>query len=98
MSASIPPKPPVAVSEPHLVPAAKDAPALEPLISTSPANQSTAAASAGGATGIVIILLWICGLFKIVVPPEVAAAFVSIIGAGVHWAVVTYSKPTTATS
>lgn len=88
MSASIPVKPPVA----------KDVPILEPLISTSQANQSTAAASAGGATGIVIILLWVCGLFKIVVPPEVAAAFVSIIGAGVHWAVVTYSKPTTATS
>jgi glucan phosphoethanolaminetransferase (alkaline phosphatase superfamily) len=63
------------------------------LISSSPADQSTAAASSGGAASIVVVLLWILSLFKIPVPPEVAAAFVVMIGAVVHYVVILFAMP-----
>ena len=92
MSAAItalPPEPiaPSAVTQPQQLQA--------PLVSSSPANQSTAAASSGGAAGIVIILLWALGLAKITVPPEVAAALVTLIGSAVHCVVIRYGMPTT---
>ncbi len=76
------------------IPPADPPPAPVPLVSSSPANQSTAAASSGSAAGVVIILLWLIGLFHVTVPPEVAAAFVTLIGTGVHWAVVKWGLPT----
>lgn len=66
-----------------------------PLISNSPANQSTAAASSAGAAAIVIILLWILGLFHVTVPPEVSAAFVTLVGMAVHFVVIKYGLDTT---
>ena len=69
--------------------------ATAPLVSSSPANQSTAAASSGGAAGIVIILLWAIGLTHVTVPPEVAAALVTLIGILVHWVVIKWGLKST---
>jgi glucan phosphoethanolaminetransferase (alkaline phosphatase superfamily) len=65
-------------------------PIVPPLISSSAANQATAVASSGSAAALVVILLWLIGLFHVTVPPEVAAAFVTLVGAAVHWAVIKY--------
>lgn len=61
-----------------------------PLVSTSPANQATANASGAGAAALVTILIWGLGAVHVVVPPEVAAAFTVIVGAGVHYLVVKF--------
>lgn len=64
-----------------------------PLVSSSPANQATAAASSASAAAMVVILIWILGLVHVPVPSEVSAAFVTLGGAGVHWAVVKWGLP-----
>lgn len=81
----IPPQP----LHPAVVPAAKPLPEL-PLISTSPANQSTAAASSGGAAGAVVVGLWVLSLWHITVPPEVAVAAATMIAALFHWVMITF--------
>lgn len=65
-------------------------PLPEPLVSTSPANQATANASGAGAAALVTILIWGLSAVHVTVPPEVAAAFTVIVGAGVHYLVVRY--------
>jgi hypothetical protein len=60
------------------------------LISSSPANQSTAAASGGGAGAVMVILIWLLSEVHIAVPSEVAVAMTSLVGTGVHWAVLKY--------
>lgn len=64
------------------------------LVSSSPANQATAAASGTSAAAIVVILIWMLGYAHVAVPAEVASAFVALIGAAVHWAVVKFGLPT----
>lgn len=68
-------------------------PTPAPLISSSPANQATAAASGFSASGFMIILVWLLSLFHIDLPPTVAAAMVGMIGPVIHWVVLKYGIP-----
>jgi hypothetical protein len=68
-------------------------PSPAPLISSSPANQSTAAVSGLSSSGLMVVLIWALGLAHVTVPPEVAVVLVSMIGAGVHWLILTYGTP-----
>ena len=85
----IPPAPlhPPVVVAPVIEP---DAP---PLISSSPANQATAGVSFSGASGGVIIILWLLSLWHVTVPQEVALAASPIVGAGVHWLMMKFATP-----
>lgn len=56
------------------------------LISSSPANQATAAASGGAAGAGIVILIWLLGAVHVTVPGEVAASMAVLVTAGVHWA------------
>lgn len=82
-----PPPPPATVSQPT-----QQTPAL---ISSSPANQSTAGASSGAASAIMVILIWALSKIGLTVPGEVAAAMTALVGAGVHWAVLKYGMTPT---
>lgn len=66
-----------------------------PLVSTSYANQATAAGSGAGSMAFVVLVIWILGLWKIAVPPEVATAMTTLVAIGVHAAVIKYGFPAT---
>jgi len=66
-----------------------------PLISSSPANQATAAASNVAAAAVMTILIWVTtAFFHVDIPSQVAVAMGSLVGMGVHWAVLKYGIPT----
>lgn len=67
----------------------------KPLISSSPADQGTAAASGGAAAAILVLLIWGLSTVHIVVPGEAAAAMSTLLGIVVHWAVLKYGLPAT---
>ena len=93
MSATITPPKPIELAPPPPSTVTQPPQQQEALVSTSPANQATAAASGGGAAAAVVVLIWLLGLFKITMPPDVAAALVFSIGAGIHWVMITFGKP-----
>lgn len=64
------------------------------LVSSSPATQSTAAASAGTSAAVMVIISWLLGLAHVAVPPEVAAAVSALLAPAIHWAVIKYGIPT----
>lgn len=69
-------------------------PTPAPLISSSPANQATAAASGFSASGVMVLVIWLAkSLLHVDIPPEVATAMVGLIGTGIHWAVLKYGIP-----
>lgn len=64
-----------------------------PLVSSSPANQATAAGSSGAASALVVVVIWAISYLHVTVPPEVAAAVTTLVGVGVHWLVVKFGLP-----
>jgi hypothetical protein len=69
-------------------------PSAPPLVSSSPANQATAAGSYTAAGALVVILVWLLGLFHVVVPSDVVGAFGVLLGIGVHALVVKFGLST----
>lgn len=48
-------------------------------------NLGTAGASGGAAGSVTILIAWILSGFHVQLPPEVAAAMVSLLGIGIHY-------------
>lgn len=86
----LPAPPPATVSQPT-----QSTPAL---ISSSPANQATAGASGLGGSAVMVIIIWAFSAVHVDLPATVAVALASLIGAGVHWAVLRYGMTPTATN
>ena len=61
-------------------------------------TQGTAAAASGAAAAIVTIVVWILGMFHLEVPPEVAAALMVLVSAGIHLGGVKLITPTAPTA
>lgn len=91
---SFKPKEPTPMTSTNVPPLTPPTPTpAPPLISSSPANQATAAGSGGAAAAIIVVVMWGLGLLHITVPPEVASAMTALVGAGVHALVIKYSPP-----
>jgi hypothetical protein len=69
-------------------------PPAAPLISSSPANQATAAASGLGGSGAVILIIWLFSLAHITIPTDAAVELAALAAAGVHWAMLKYGIQT----
>jgi hypothetical protein len=74
-------------------PSPSQAPTTAAPLATKPTSQAAANASSGAAMAGVVVLVWLLSLWHIALPPEVAAALVSVIGALVHY-VTSLLQPT----